>query len=167
MWGALFTQRVEQWITMGLTIHIYTVRQMHLWYQQHFYFFSGLSADALNQIPSDVELLRFSTNCTIDQIKKLVSYLELSKQWEEIEYNNPKNIAVVKFLVLSKWKEEEGMKFKDLKKALTEKKISTHVLCQVRSHKYFVMIRLISMFCIFCKFCVLYLKTLYRNFEIL
>ncbi|XP_071144403.1 uncharacterized protein [Mytilus edulis] len=91
----------------------------------------GLSEDALNHIPSDNELLRFSTNCTLDQMHELVSYLEMSKIWDEIKYNNPNNIAVAKFLVLSKWKERK-MKFKALEEALTQMDISTHVLCQVR-----------------------------------
>ncbi|CAC5411518.1 unnamed protein product [Mytilus coruscus] len=91
----------------------------------------GLSEDALNQIPSDIELLRFSTSCTSSQMNELVSYLEMSKIWDEITYNYPNNIAVAKFLVLSKWKETK-MKFKALEEALTEMDISTHVLCQVR-----------------------------------
>ncbi|CAC5382747.1 unnamed protein product [Mytilus coruscus] len=91
----------------------------------------GLSEDALNKIPSDIELLRFSTNFKLDQINELVSYLNLSKKWDEIKCNNPNNIAAANFLVLSKWKERK-MKFKDLEEALIKMKISTHDLCQVR-----------------------------------
>lgn len=86
-------------------------------------------------------MLRFSTNCTLDQMHELVSYLEMSKIWDEIKYNNPNNIAVAKFLVLSKWKERK-MKFKALEEALTQMDISTHALCQVRFHKLFVKIHL-------------------------
>lgn len=68
---------------------------------------------------------------------ELVSYLEMSKIWDEIKYNNPNNIAVAKFLVLSKWKERKK-KFKDLEEALVRMKISTHDLCQVRFHKNYI-----------------------------
>ncbi|XP_076082663.1 uncharacterized protein LOC143053769 [Mytilus galloprovincialis] len=91
----------------------------------------GLSEDALNQIPSDVELLRFSTNFELNHIDELVIQLNLSKKWTAIKYNNLNNIEAATFLVLSKWKERKK-KFKDLEEALVRMKISTHDLCQVR-----------------------------------
>ncbi|XP_071143594.1 uncharacterized protein [Mytilus edulis] len=96
----------------------------------------GLSDDALNQRPSDTELLRFSMKCASSQMYKLVTYLEMSEEWEDITHNYPNNIKVAKFLVLSKWKEmKEESNFKDLAEALTNMDISTHVLCQVRRMK--------------------------------
>ena len=95
-------------------------------------FFSGLSDDALSQIPSDIELLRFSTNCVSNQMHELVSYLEMSKKWDSITHNYPNDIEVAKYLVLSKWKEiKDQSNFKALAEALTKMDISTHFLCQV------------------------------------
>ncbi|VDI64028.1 Hypothetical predicted protein, partial [Mytilus galloprovincialis] len=96
----------------------------------------GLSDDALYQRPSNTELLRFSMKCASSQMYKLVTYLEMSEEWEDITHNYPNNIKVAKFLVLSKWKEmKEESNFKDLAEALTNMDISTHVLCQVRRVK--------------------------------
>ncbi|CAG2196608.1 unnamed protein product [Mytilus edulis] len=93
----------------------------------------GLSDDALNQRPSDIELLRFSTNFPSNQMYELVSYLNMFEKWNDITQNYPENIEVAKFLVLSKWREmEDGCNLKALAEALTNMDISTHVLCQVR-----------------------------------
>ncbi|XP_071144046.1 uncharacterized protein [Mytilus edulis] len=96
----------------------------------------GLSDDALSQIPSDIELLRFSTNCVSNQMHELVSYLEMSKKWDSITHNYPNDIEVAKYLVLSKWKEiKDQSNFKALAEALTKMDISTHFLCQVRRER--------------------------------
>ncbi|CAG2217217.1 unnamed protein product [Mytilus edulis] len=109
---------------------VLNVRQLRFPYQC---LFSGLSDDALNQRPSDIELLRFSINFESSQMYELVPYLEMSKEWGDITLNYPKDIKVAKFLVLSKWKEmKDKSNFKALAEALTKMDISTHVLCQVR-----------------------------------
>ncbi|XP_071143728.1 uncharacterized protein [Mytilus edulis] len=91
----------------------------------------GLSEDALNQIPSDIELLRFSMKCPSSQMFELVTYLEMSEEWDDTSHNYPNDIKLAKFLVLSNMKEKKR-KFKALEEALTEMNLSTHVLCQVR-----------------------------------
>ncbi|CAG2242258.1 unnamed protein product [Mytilus edulis] len=91
----------------------------------------GLSDDALNQKPSDIELLRFSINFPSNQMFELVSYLNMFEKWNDITQNYPENIEAAKFLVLSKWREmEDGSNLKALEEALTNMDISTHILCQ-------------------------------------
>ncbi|XP_076084407.1 uncharacterized protein LOC143055150 [Mytilus galloprovincialis] len=93
----------------------------------------GLSDDALSQIPSDNELLRLSIHCASSKMHSFVTYLGMLQKWEDITYNYPDNIEVSKFLVLSKWKEQnvKGC-FKVLAEALNQMEISSHLLCQVR-----------------------------------
>ncbi|VDI41762.1 Hypothetical predicted protein [Mytilus galloprovincialis] len=91
----------------------------------------GLSEDALNQIPSDIELLRFSMKCPSSKMFELVTYLEMSEEWDDTSHNYPNDIKLAKFLVLSNMKEKKR-KFKALEEALTKMNLSTHVLCQVR-----------------------------------
>ncbi|XP_071144405.1 uncharacterized protein [Mytilus edulis] len=94
---------------------------------------SGLSDDALSKIPSDIELLRFSTKYPLNQMFELVTYLEMCEEWEAIKYNNGDRIEVAKFLVLTKWKQmKAGSNFQALAEALTTMNISKHLLCQVR-----------------------------------
>ncbi|XP_063406294.1 uncharacterized protein LOC134690247 [Mytilus trossulus] len=96
----------------------------------------GLSDDALSQIPSDNELLRFSIHCASSKMHSFVTYLGMLQKWEDITYNYPDNIEVSKFLVLSKWKELNVKgSFKILAEALMEMEISPHLLCQVRRVK--------------------------------
>lgn len=96
-------------------------------------FSSGLSDDALSKIPSDIELLRFSTKYPLNQMFELVTYLEMCEEWEAIKYNNGDRIEVAKFLVLTKWKQmKAGSNFQALAEALTTVNISKHLLCQVR-----------------------------------
>ncbi|CAG2232007.1 unnamed protein product [Mytilus edulis] len=100
--------------------------------EEHVLIQHSLSDDALSQIPSDIELLRFSTNCVSNQMHELVSYLEMSRKWDSITHNYPNDIEVAKYLVLSKWKEiKDQSNFKALAEALTKMDISTHFLCQV------------------------------------
>ncbi|CAG2234351.1 unnamed protein product [Mytilus edulis] len=93
----------------------------------------GLSDDALSQIPSDNELLRLSIHCASSKMHSFVTYLGMLQKWEDITYNYPDNIEVSKFLVLSKWKEQNVKgSFKVLAEALNQMEISSHLLCQVR-----------------------------------
>ncbi|CAG2245944.1 unnamed protein product [Mytilus edulis] len=93
----------------------------------------GLSDDALNQRPSDIELLRFSIKCASSRMHELVTFLEMSDQWDTITENYPTNKEVAKFVILLKWKEKkEKNNFRALAEALTNMEISSHVLCQVR-----------------------------------
>ncbi|XP_076083709.1 uncharacterized protein LOC143054574 [Mytilus galloprovincialis] len=93
----------------------------------------GLSDDALNQRPSDIELLRFSIKCASGHMHELVTFLEMSDQWDTITENYPTNKEVAKFVILLKWKEKkEKNNFRALAEALTNMEISSHVLCQVR-----------------------------------
>ncbi|XP_063407784.1 uncharacterized protein LOC134691279 [Mytilus trossulus] len=94
---------------------------------------SGLSDDALSKIPSDIELLRFSTKYPLNQIFELVTYLDMCEEWEAIKYNNGERIEVAKFLVLTKWKQmKPESNFQALAEVLTKMNISKHLLCQVR-----------------------------------
>ncbi|VDI59475.1 Hypothetical predicted protein, partial [Mytilus galloprovincialis] len=93
----------------------------------------GLNDDALSKTPSDIELLRFSNHCKLNQMHELVTHLGMLRKWENIEYNHRMNIEVAKFLILSKWKEMKvKCNFKTLSEALINMDTSTHVLCQVR-----------------------------------
>ncbi|CAC5386196.1 unnamed protein product [Mytilus coruscus] len=96
----------------------------------------GLSDQALCKVPSDIELLRFSTHCASSQMHELVTYLGMYQIWDDIIFNYPHNIEIAKFLVLSKWKEmNEKRSFKVLAECLNKMDITTHVLCQVRRVK--------------------------------
>ncbi|XP_052097206.1 uncharacterized protein LOC127732177 isoform X10 [Mytilus californianus] len=96
----------------------------------------GLSDDALNNRPSDIELLRFSNNCSPSQMDELVVHLDMFEKSEKIKKNYPTDTEVASFLVLAKWKEiKHECNFKALAEALSKMDISTHALCQVRRVK--------------------------------
>jgi hypothetical protein len=82
---------------------------------------SGLSPDALGQKPSDSEILRFSDQFDTDVIRKLVTELKLPvNEWKDMREDHPYSIAVVKFLILIKWRERKTGIFRDLNEAVTE-----------------------------------------------
>ncbi|CAG2190455.1 unnamed protein product [Mytilus edulis] len=96
----------------------------------------GLSDNALNKRPSDIELLRFSNNCSPSQMNELVVHLDMFEKSEKIKQNYPTDTEVASFLVLAKWKEiKHECNFKALAEALSKMEMSTHVLCQVRRVK--------------------------------
>ena len=84
------------------------------------------------QNPSDCEILRFSHQLESDVIYDLVIHLGITdKEWKDMEYNHPGNIAVVRFLIMTKWREAKSGKFRDVFAALGKMKIDKHKLCQV------------------------------------
>ncbi|XP_063417184.1 uncharacterized protein LOC134699516 [Mytilus trossulus] len=93
----------------------------------------GLQEGALNQIPSDVELQRFASRCDDVTIKELAIRLGMSfQEWDELERNNPDYIQIVKYRILVNWREQCSGKFSNIAKALTDMKLTTHKLCQVK-----------------------------------
>ncbi|XP_071122490.1 uncharacterized protein [Mytilus edulis] len=96
----------------------------------------GLSEDALSQIPSNIELLRLSVNCETRMLHDLALHLGMEEMvWDDMEYNYPGNIQLVKFLTLMHLKENDEISFSDLDKGLREMEITTHKLCVVRCRK--------------------------------
>ncbi|XP_063436965.1 uncharacterized protein LOC134718395 [Mytilus trossulus] len=94
---------------------------------------TGLHDGALNQIPSDIELQRFASACDETTIRELAIHLGMTfKAWEELQRNNPDYIQIVKYRILVNWREKISGRFINIAKALTEMKLTTHVLCQVK-----------------------------------
>jgi hypothetical protein len=86
----------------------------------------------LGQKPSDSEILRFSDQFDTNMIRELVIHLGLSvNEWKDMREDHPYSIAVVKFLMLIKWRERKTGIFRDLTEAVTAMGVSTHKLCQV------------------------------------
>ena len=84
------------------------------------------------QHPSDREICRFSSQFKAEEIYELVIHLGLSvTEWENMKYNHPRNIEVVKCLILIKWREQNTGIFRDLAEALTAMDVAKHMLCQV------------------------------------
>ncbi|CAC5420855.1 unnamed protein product [Mytilus coruscus] len=95
----------------------------------------GLAEDALNQIPSDKELLRFSYN-SIKLIQELAQHLKMEDEWDTLEYGYKDRPEILKFLILMKWKQSNSkINFRMLADALSKMKITTHKLCSVRRGK--------------------------------
>ncbi|XP_052063409.1 uncharacterized protein LOC127703064 isoform X4 [Mytilus californianus] len=95
----------------------------------------GLAEDALNQIPSDKELLQFSYN-SIKLIQELAQHLEMEDEWDTLDYSYKDRPEILKFLMLMKWKQSNSkINFRMLADALSEMKITTHKLCSVRRGK--------------------------------
>ncbi|XP_063407822.1 uncharacterized protein LOC134691298 [Mytilus trossulus] len=66
----------------------------------------GLGDDALNQIPSDVELQRFSSGCDESTIQKLAIHLGMTlKEWEKL-VTDYRWIDIVKYRILVNWREK-------------------------------------------------------------
>jgi len=62
----------------------------------------------LVQNPSDCEILRFSDQFDTDMIYDLVKHLGITdKEWKDMEKDHSYSIAVVKFLILIKWREKK------------------------------------------------------------
>ncbi|XP_076116865.1 uncharacterized protein LOC143084338 [Mytilus galloprovincialis] len=97
---------------------------------------TGLSEDALSQIPSNTELLRLSVNCATRMIHDLALHLDMEEsEWSDMVENYPRNTQMVKFLTLIDLRENNGIRFRDLDKGLREMKITTHTLCMMRRRK--------------------------------
>ncbi|XP_063436884.1 uncharacterized protein LOC134718320 [Mytilus trossulus] len=100
---------------------------------------TGLSEDALSQIPSNTELLRLSVNCDTRTIHDLAIHLEMEEtEWNDMVENYPRNTQMVKFLTLIDLRENNGICFGDLAKGLREIKITTHNLCMMRRRKHVI-----------------------------
>ncbi|XP_052061248.1 uncharacterized protein LOC127701420 [Mytilus californianus] len=93
----------------------------------------GLSVDALNQIPSDTELLRFSSKCEPEKMHELATHLRMLPKWKKIVYNHPQEIEIATFLFLIEWKRKNPKgKFKVLADVLGKMNLTAHTLCYVR-----------------------------------
>ena len=88
----------------------------------------------MGQKPSDSEIIRFSDQFDTDKIRELIMHLGISvKEWKDMREDHPHNIAMVKFLILIKWREKTSGIFRDLYTALGKMDVKTHPLCQVRT----------------------------------
>ncbi|XP_071138156.1 uncharacterized protein [Mytilus edulis] len=97
---------------------------------------TGLSEDALSQFPNNIELLRLSVNCETRMIHDLALHLEMEEtEWSDKVENYPRNTQMVKFLTLIDLRENNGIRFRDLAKGLTEMKLTMHTLCMMRRRK--------------------------------
>ncbi|CAC5377384.1 unnamed protein product [Mytilus coruscus] len=95
----------------------------------------GLADDALNQIPSDKELLRFSCN-SIKLVQELAIHLGMEDDWDTLEYSYKDRPEILKFLMLIKWKQSNSNgNFRMLADALSEMNKTAHKLCSVRRGK--------------------------------
>ncbi|XP_063417191.1 uncharacterized protein LOC134699524 [Mytilus trossulus] len=128
---------IDEWICEEHKI-VHTKEKWNIWYQdqakeQCEVDCPGLHEGALNQIPSDIELQRFASACDENTIRELAIHLGMTfKAWEELQRNNPDYIQIVKYRILVNWREKCSGKFINIAKALTEMKLTTHMLCQVK-----------------------------------
>ncbi|CAG2190428.1 unnamed protein product [Mytilus edulis] len=91
-----------------------------------------LSVDALNQIPSDAELLRFSSQCDPENMHELATHLGMHRKWKVIRCNYPQDIEIAIFLFLIEWKRKNSKgKFKVLADVLEKMNLTAHMLCYV------------------------------------
>ncbi|CAC5403813.1 unnamed protein product [Mytilus coruscus] len=92
----------------------------------------GLQEDALNQIPSDIELQRFSSRCEETVIRELAIHLGITlNEWETLRSKH-EFVDIVKYRVLVTWREKYSGRFSNIAKALQDMSLSTHTLCQVK-----------------------------------
>ncbi|XP_076116493.1 uncharacterized protein LOC143083961 [Mytilus galloprovincialis] len=93
----------------------------------------GLQEDALIQIPSDIELQRFSSRFDETTIRELAIHLGMALQeWDDLKSNNPRCVQIVKYRILVNWREKCSGTFKNMWNALTKMELTTHMLCQVK-----------------------------------
>jgi hypothetical protein len=86
----------------------------------------------LRQKPSDSEILRFSDQFDTDKMRELVIHLGITvNEWNNMREDHSYSIAVVKFLILIKWRERKNGNFRFLTEAVTAMGVTTHKLCQV------------------------------------
>ena len=86
----------------------------------------------MRQKPSDSEILRFSDQFDTDKMRELVIHLGISvNEWNNMREDHSYSIAVVKFLILIKWRERKNGNFRVLTEAVTAMGVTTHKLCQV------------------------------------
>lgn len=85
----------------------------------------------MNQKPSDIELQRFVSRCDDTTIRELAIHLGMTfQEWEDLRCNYDQ-IQIVKCRILVNWREKFIGRFSNIEKALTDMKLSTHMLCQV------------------------------------
>ncbi|XP_052065519.1 uncharacterized protein LOC127705234 [Mytilus californianus] len=92
----------------------------------------GLQEDALNQIPSDIELQRFSSRCEETLIRELAIHLGITlHEWGKLR-SDYEFVDIVKYRVLVAWREKYSGRFSNIAKALQDMDLTTHTLCQVK-----------------------------------
>ncbi|XP_076116494.1 uncharacterized protein LOC143083962 [Mytilus galloprovincialis] len=93
----------------------------------------GLQEDALIQIPSDIELQRFSSRFDETTIRELAIHLGMTfQEWDDLKSNNPRCVQIVKYRIMVNWRETCSGTFKKMWNALTKMELTTHMLCQVK-----------------------------------
>ncbi|XP_063417181.1 uncharacterized protein LOC134699512 [Mytilus trossulus] len=132
---AAFT--TDEWICHKHTI-VHTKDKWNIWNQdqekeQCEEDCPGLHEDALIQIPSDIELQRFSSRFDETTIRELAIHLGMALQeWDDLKSNNPRCVQIVKYRILVNWRENCSGTFKNMWNALTKMELTTHMLCQVK-----------------------------------
>ncbi|XP_052065259.1 uncharacterized protein LOC127705045 isoform X6 [Mytilus californianus] len=92
----------------------------------------GLQDGALSQIPSDIELQRLVSRCDGTTIRKLAIYLGMTfQEWEDLRCDYDQ-IQIVKLKIMVNWRDKYKGRFGNIAKALTDMKLTTHMLCQAK-----------------------------------
>lgn len=91
----------------------------------------------MNQIPSDAELLRFSSQCDPGKMQELATHLGMHRKWKVILFNYPQEIEIAIFLFFIEWKRKNSKgTFKVLADVLVKMNLSAHTLCYVSTKTY-------------------------------
>ncbi|XP_076070272.1 uncharacterized protein LOC143041969 [Mytilus galloprovincialis] len=92
----------------------------------------GLSEDALDQKPTDIELQRFVSPCDVTTVHDLAIHLGMTfQEWEDLR-DNYDRIEIVKCRILVNWRDRYKGKFRDIAKALSNMNCNLHMLCRVK-----------------------------------
>ena len=99
----------------------------------HFIFIAGVSEESLMEKPTELQIGKIISQLTFPQLKSVLIYLGLSyNEIETIQSDNQGNIQNIMFLCLQQWRQKrlDGT-LADIKKALAEETVNTHILCKV------------------------------------
>ena len=83
--------------------------------------------------PSELQIGKIVSQLTFTQLKSVLIHLGLSyNEIEPIQCDNQGNIQNIMFLCLQQWRQKrlDGT-LADIKKALAEETVNTHILCKV------------------------------------
>jgi hypothetical protein len=99
----------------------------------HFIFIAGVSEKWLMEKPTELQIGMIVSQLTFPQLKSVLIHLGLSyNEIETIQSDNQGNIQNIMFLCLQQWRQNrlDGT-LADIKKALAEETVNTHILCKV------------------------------------
>ena len=83
--------------------------------------------------PSELQIGKIVSQLTFTQLKFVLIHLGLNNnEIDIIEADNERNIQNVMFLCLQEWRQKKlDGTLADIKKALAEEAVNTHILCKV------------------------------------